>query len=208
MGWTADCGYDPAYDHEGHLVTSLDDGTESEFNGWSPEISPRIGGWYIGCSCGWRDDQFWPRDPADEVGHPPDELDGDEHGALYRRWRAHLDEALPEIRVAEAAVLASDERDRLDDAVGLARTFGASWAAVAEAAGMSKQAAHERWGGLRTQRVGDEQQVRRTLDQRVRESNARLLRQAADDMEAAGPRDPADWLRQRADTITFGQLSI
>lgn len=146
MGLIADCGYDPAYVHEGHLITVLDDGTEPGCL-WSAEIAGRISGWHIGCSCGWRDHEFWDRDPDDEVGHPPDELDGDD-GALLHRWRDHLDDTLPEIRVAEAAVLASGERDRLDSAVRRARSVGASWSAVASAAGMSKQAAHERWAAV------------------------------------------------------------
>lgn len=204
MSWTLDAGYDPADEHEGHLATVLDDGTEPE---WSPVLAASIGGWHIACSCGWRDSEFWPQDPADEVGHPPEELDGNEHGALYRRWRAHVDEAIPELRVAEAAVAATDERDRLDDAVGLARAVGTSWNAVAAAAGMSTQDAHERWSSLRAQRPAGEEQVRRIVDRRVRESNARLLRHVAADMERAGPQDPAAWLRHRADTIVLAQGS-
>ena len=207
MGLIADCGYEPAYEHEGHLVPVLEDGSEPPY-AWSPAIAARISGWHIGCSCGWRDPEFWSRDPNDEIGHPPAELEGDEADALSHRWRVHLVETIPEFRVAEAAVLASSERDQLDDAVSFARAFGASWSAVAAAAGMSKQSAWQRWGGMRPARDVDEQQMRETVDQRVRAKNARLLRQAADAMEQAGPRDPAAWLRQRADTITFGQLSI
>lgn len=207
MGLIADCGYEPAYEHEGHLVTVLDDGTEPPY-AWSPASAARIAGWYIGCSCGWRDEEFWTRDPADEIGHPPEELEGAEDDALSHTWRLHLVETIPEFRVAEAAVLASGERDRLDEAVGFARAFGASWSAVAAAAGMTKQSAWQRWGGMRPARDVDEQQMHETVDQRVRAKNARLLRQAAAAMEQAGPRDPAAWLRHRADTISFGQLSI
>lgn len=49
--------------------------------------------------------------------------------------------------VAKRVGVLAAAQDALDHAVRLARQEGASWADVGMAAGMSKQAAHQRWGG-------------------------------------------------------------
>nr|NLI48868.1 hypothetical protein [Propionibacterium sp.] len=51
----------------------------------------------------------------------------------------NLDRAYAELRAAQ---------DRLGDAVLTARSAGATWAQIGDATGMSRQAAHERWGHL------------------------------------------------------------
>lgn len=48
--------------------------------------------------------------------------------------------------VLGAATEVRSATQRLEDAVLAARAAGASWAQIGEASGMSRQAAHERWG--------------------------------------------------------------
>lgn len=55
-----------------------------------------------------------------------------------------LDEALEALERSSAGVRAAQLR--LEDAVLAARAAGASWAQIGDAAGVSRQAAHERWG--------------------------------------------------------------
>ncbi len=57
---------------------------------------------------------------------------------------APVDTALRSLE-RSSADLRSAQR-RLEDAVLAARDAGASWAQIGDAAGMSRQAAHERWG--------------------------------------------------------------
>lgn len=54
-------------------------------------------------------------------------------------------DALDQISLRIATIRA--EAESLDAWVKLARTRGSSWADIGLAAGMSKQAAHQRWGG-------------------------------------------------------------
>ena len=62
-------------------------------------------------------------------------------------WLTHVapDEALDAVRQASAALRSADQQ--LERAVVSARLAGASWAALGEAAGMTRQSAHERWAG-------------------------------------------------------------
>ncbi|MGD7708131.1 hypothetical protein [Microlunatus sp. Y2014] len=53
-------------------------------------------------------------------------------------------DALSEVEAATSAV--ESARQRLDTAVLMARSSGASWAAVGRATGMTRQSARERWG--------------------------------------------------------------
>lgn len=54
------------------------------------------------------------------------------------------DPTLKAVVAARRSVLQA--QDRLDAAVAAARIAGASWAAIGEATGMTRQSAHERWG--------------------------------------------------------------
>jgi hypothetical protein len=160
MGWTWDTGYGPAYDHEGYAAAVLDDDTVT---GTHDELTNgRFVGWRAACDCGWRGERFWSRDEvlaADPVyaeqvqRYPagasiaPESVEGeeDDDGALGQ-WRAHLAEALPGLAVHDAAARLTTAREDLESAVGRARAAGASWTVIGEAAGLTRQSAHERWG--------------------------------------------------------------
>lgn len=63
---------------------------------------------------------------------------------LWTSEHVFATDALGEIEAASGALTAA--KSRLDVAVLLARGAGASWEAVGRAAGMTRQAAHGRWG--------------------------------------------------------------
>ncbi len=50
--------------------------------------------------------------------------------------------------LAQVVAELREQQRRLDDAVAAARAAGATWGLIGEAAGMTRQAAHERWGHL------------------------------------------------------------
>lgn len=61
-------------------------------------------------------------------------------------WRKHVD---PFIGLRDIQRLAGEAREtaqQIDAAVGKARENGASWAAIGNAAGLSRQGAQQRWG--------------------------------------------------------------
>ncbi|MFE7203802.1 hypothetical protein ACFU8R_26395 [Pseudonocardia alni] len=160
MGWIWDTGYDPAYDHEGYAAAVLDDETVTGTH--DGRTNDRFVGWRAACDCGWRGTQFWSRaevlatDPvyAEQVTRypssasiAPESVDGTEGGdGALGQWRAHVVDVLPGVEVHDAAAWVSEARDELDAAVGRARAAGASWTVVGEAAGLTRQSAHERWG--------------------------------------------------------------
>lgn len=71
---------------------------------------------------------------------------------LLRAQRAHVEEQLRSSAVsavdvvAEVAAALGAMSDKLDEAVQAARAAGASWAMIARAVGISRQAATQRWG--------------------------------------------------------------
>lgn len=160
MGWTWDTGYGPAYAHEGYAAAVLDDGTVTGTH--DALTNGRFVGWRAACDCGWRGPGYWSRaealatDPAYRASverYPaaasiaPDSVEGDEDGdGALGQWRAHLATAVPALAVHDAAQRLTDAREQLDQAVRTARSSGTSWAAIGDAAGMTRQAAHERWG--------------------------------------------------------------
>lgn len=115
-------------------------------------------GWVGICECGWRG-PIWERvvspdlhdltarsvyvpDP-DRHGDPPAEVEA----GIHAEWRNHLPPAtLTAIRNA-AADLATAQ-GILTAAVARARRDGRSWAEIGAAAGVTRQAAHERWAHL------------------------------------------------------------
>jgi hypothetical protein len=113
-------------------------------------------GWRGVCECGWRG-PLWrkvpnaeqhgraPRlvyDPAPSVyGDPPSGIED----AIHQEWLGHLPpQSLADVR--EAAEDVRKAQARLDDAVQHARAEASSWADIGDAAGMTRQSAHERWG--------------------------------------------------------------
>lgn len=124
-------------------------------------------GWLLKCNCTtddgyttWTGDR-WSRVPTPAQDDPTlgrvylapgdsssDVMERSDIAAVGRaRWLSqHVTphEALGEIRTARMEM--SVARQRLDVAARLARAAGQSWAAIGEAAGMSRQSAQERWG--------------------------------------------------------------
>lgn len=128
-------------------VIHLDDGGSM--------LDDEVVGWRSVCSCGWRG-PLWERvrDIADaEVAARRVWLDGggiadiELEERTHGEWLAHVRpvDAVAAVSVAAGAV--ERARVRLDEAVGQARKAGASWEAVGQAVGISRQSAHERWGG-------------------------------------------------------------
>lgn len=112
-------------------------------------------GWRGMCTCGWLG-PLWRRvpipaehdlprrqvhaDPGDWAD-APDEVEE----AIRNEWRGHLP-APALTAVTAAAVAARQAQNRLAIAVAAARADSRSWEAIGGAAGISKQAAHARWG--------------------------------------------------------------
>ncbi|TDH46669.1 AsnC family protein [Mycobacterium eburneum] len=148
----------------GHIaVEHREDGS------WRTRPAGEIIGWRVVCDCyqrayqthpkHWVSDQLWTRVPS-PTQHDPDRFrvyaadddvediawTGDVEQAAHALWRReHIDDldaagaitcALSVLRAAQAA---------LDQAVIKARQRGLPWSKIGEAAGMSPQAAHERW---------------------------------------------------------------
>jgi hypothetical protein len=147
----------------GITVTTAADGTDIP---WDERPASGVVGWRVSCDCKGRSQAWHGRrwDRADvhdrRLSVPDDDAAEDLMFAedswvtdlLYDEWLRHLGEvyaspASPQlIAVRDAARAAQEARTRLDDAVAAARAAGASWAGIGEAAGISRQSAHERWG--------------------------------------------------------------
>lgn len=126
-------------------------------------------GWRAICTCGWHG-PLWERvdDPAGHdlaarrvhhpaftvgggtrdhrvFGSPPDEVED----ALHDEWIEHVRPHQRLTEVADAADAVTDATERLTRAVHAARDAGASWTDIGRAVGITRQSAHERWGGPR-----------------------------------------------------------
>jgi hypothetical protein len=99
-------------------------------------------GWQARCECGWAG-PLHPAAPgqATTYADPPGEL-GE---TIWQDWKAHLPSpALAEISALTAQI--AELTGRLAVKVAQARAAGETWAAIGDAAGMTRQSAHERWG--------------------------------------------------------------
>jgi hypothetical protein len=168
--WTSDDG-----DHEGWVAAEFPDGrvsvaysaggvhvvTPAEAISPCSPLPPDVVdgrtaiGWRGMCGCGWTG-PLWRRvpslaghdlakrqvhaDPGDWADDPPEVEE-----AIRSEWRRHLPAQSLTV-VAEAATAARQAQNRLTVAVAAARADHQSWEAIGGAAGISKQAAHERWG--------------------------------------------------------------
>ncbi|MBT2586464.1 hypothetical protein [Arthrobacter sp. ISL-95] len=65
-------------------------------------------------------------------------------GAIHEEWHAHIAPSEAILGV-EAAKERRQAGHRLDRTVAAAKAAGASWTDIGRAAGISRQAAHERW---------------------------------------------------------------
>lgn len=106
---------------------------------------PETAGWQAECACGWQG-------PVRAEGADDDEAPagGDAPRVLRqvarREWAAHVGASVT-APVRRAAGEVARAQARLDTAVRRARASGASWAQIGDAAGMTRQSAHERWAG-------------------------------------------------------------
>ena len=157
-------GWDAAEFPDGRFsVGSGDGGTLARFVGPSLDIDAGRGvldgrtaiGWRGLCECGWHG-PLWRKvadashqdlaahkvyDPAPSVyGDAPAGIED----VIYQEWRGHLPpQWLADVRAA--AEDAHKAEARLNDAVQRARANGSSWADIGDAAGITRQSAHERW---------------------------------------------------------------
>jgi hypothetical protein len=111
-----------------------------------------ITGWVMSCSCGWRGEQWFraaePRDQDlrlrrvySEHPSPPLEVIDEPASAEYRDHIRPFRDAL----LAELTAGRLEDESRLLAVVGRARELGAEWTDIGASAGMTAQAAYERW---------------------------------------------------------------
>lgn len=118
-----------------------------------------VQGWRAACVCGWRG-VMWPRVRSEGQANfiarkvfVPDGgfADAPEavEDAIGDEWRAHCAPVKALADIEEAAADCAAAGRALAGAVASARALEVPWSEVGRAAGMSRQAAHERWGGDR-----------------------------------------------------------
>jgi hypothetical protein len=148
------------------VVEAVDDGS------YRTRPAGEVIGWRVVCDCYlrawagrtevWASDHLWTRVPS-PMQHDPDAFriyvddahvvdagDGDDlEDAARRLWRREHIDAIDATAGIKAAVIAvRSAQDALDDGVRAARSRGLSWAKIGAAAGVSAQAAHERWSKI------------------------------------------------------------
>lgn len=151
--WFADDRWSSTWSSGGYLISDRADGSMLPIEEWIPRPPAEVIGWRPMCGCGWRG-SFWTRvdSPAEEdisrqrgygseFGDPSGELED----AAMREWERHIAPSQAAYPVELAAREFYDAQDRLNDAVRQARAGGASWTDIGDAAGMSRQSAHQRW---------------------------------------------------------------
>lgn len=141
--WSAD-GIRVSYTADGRFIDDVDE--------WRPQSA--VVGWVGMCDCPAR----WRGTPWTRVHNAADEdlsarraysEDADQPKAVeedvYTDWRRHIE---PDMALQEIADLV-EQRNTLDEKiarkVAAARRGQVSWAAIGQAAGMTRQSAHERW---------------------------------------------------------------
>lgn len=129
--------------------------------------SDRVCRWVVSCTCGWRGSS-WERvselheaseaerrewrewRPRGDVGDEPQHVEETAH----TEWRRHLEPHEAAAAISRAAEAVALHQRELDAAVLDARRRGLSWEKIGGAAGISRQAAHERWGRLAARSQG------------------------------------------------------
>lgn len=83
--------------------------------------------------------------PDDDVAYVSERDDVEQVAVdLWRSGHVFSDDAISAVQAASEALAAA--KTRLDSSVAIARSSGASWAAIGRAADMTRQSAQERWG--------------------------------------------------------------
>ncbi|MFE3281243.1 hypothetical protein [Nocardia sp. NPDC059239] len=113
-----------------------------------------VAGWQPVCECGWRG-SLWRRVATEAEqdltvyrAYSRDSLSDDFDEMLMVEWEQHI---APATAVHEVALITAEIRDaeqRRVEAVTRARAAGASWEAIAQAANITRQSAHERWSKI------------------------------------------------------------
>lgn len=160
MDWIHDTGFQPAYRHDGSpfmvltngaLVADLRDVTD-----------PRaVVGWKAGCRCGWRSPSIYERTSfPSPTGAPPAAVTGEATGTgAWADWRWHLFAAVPALILADVVSISLPPRTdvlthpMVAAVVDIVRGRGASWGAIAEAAGVTSREARLAWAPPPTQRT-------------------------------------------------------
>lgn len=133
---------------DGRKLHDYDHGEEVE----RPDAE--VSGWQPVCECGWRG-SLWRRVATESEqdltayrAYSPDSLSDDFDIVLMVEWDRHI---APTTAVHEVALTTAEIKDaeqRRFEAVVRARVAGASWEAIAQAASITRQSAHERWSKL------------------------------------------------------------
>ncbi len=104
--------------------------------------------WRVRCECGWtgseRPIQLTTEPSGNVHGHSEGRPETEE--AFHQEWIEHV---APFVALHDVGELVEQQRgieDRIEDAVRLARSNGASWSQIGRAAGLTKQGAQQRWG--------------------------------------------------------------
>ena len=145
----------------GPVATSTADGALLDSKQWQYRTQDEVVGWRVICTdmrnykapeC-WRG-PVWTRvataaeaDPERHRVYAPDPygLDEDTSDLIMLDWERHIAPSQAAYPVELAAREFYDAQDRLNEAVRQARADGASWTDIGDAAGMSRQSAHQRW---------------------------------------------------------------
>ncbi len=182
MGWIHDTGYPPAYEHEGYVAAVLTDDTTVRDP--APEVrgedSENVRGWRPACSCGWQTD-------TTEFRGTETAPDGETQERAWADWQLHLRRAVPEIVLHDLVAEHGDAAQRIDAAVrGLRAPVDGgrrpiSWERIGAAAGITKQAAWERWRHLVE---GEEPSAG---GRRLPDPTPEALAAAVDGLEGRGP---------------------
>ncbi|MEV6341214.1 hypothetical protein AB0M12_41650 [Nocardia vinacea] len=154
--WFADDRWSTGSDSGGCRITDRADGSMLPYDEWCSRPPAEVIGWRPMCGCGWRG-SFWTRvdSPGEEdlsrqrgygseFATPSEELSD----AAMREWEHHIAPSQAAYPVELAAREFYDAQDRLNAAVRQAREDGASWTDIGDAAGMTRQSAHERWSRM------------------------------------------------------------
>jgi len=138
----ADGGVGAAYAAGKVLVVRVGE-RELEPDEFEARPEDEVTGWVMACSCGWRGEQ-WHRADVTDVSRR----------RAYSPWPSPPMDDIEEYTSAEyqdhiapirAEVLAEISVSATPELVGRARELGAEWPEIAAAAGLTTQAAHERW---------------------------------------------------------------
>jgi hypothetical protein len=164
MGWL----HEAADDHEGWLAWRLTDGRLSSSSssegvlvydlraGLEALVAwASVAGWTATCECGWLGSSWNRRDLTPNIAATewrgldgpdvmlPNGLNLDEAGR--QEWLDHIEPLLVLSEIQAATMRMTAEGQQRDHLVAIARSLNASWASIGAAAGITRQAAQERW---------------------------------------------------------------